>query len=115
MDSITEEKQIESHKLEAMTGGWFVGNFEPTVIKTDAVEVGVKYYKKGTSEKRHYHKVARELTVIVSGKVEMDGKVYSKGDIVDIPAGVASDFRALEDTVTTVVKLPGALNDKYFS
>lgn len=38
---------------------------------------------------------------------------YGPGDIIKILPGEYTDFCALEDTVTSVVKLPGALNDKY--
>ncbi|OAT41183.1 hypothetical protein M988_2360 [Hafnia paralvei ATCC 29927] len=43
----------------------------------------------------------------------MSGVEYIAGDIIEIAPGEATDFYAIEDTVTTVVKLPGALNDKY--
>ena len=33
-------------KLEDMVKGWFIGNFDPTLIKTNDVEVAVKEYKK---------------------------------------------------------------------
>jgi mannose-6-phosphate isomerase-like protein (cupin superfamily) len=100
-------------KLEKMIKGWFVGHFEPTLYKTEAVEVGVKIYKAGTHESWHYHKIATEITVIISGRVRMNGKEFSEGDIVVIEPGEGSDFEVLEDTVTTVVKLPGVRNDKY--
>lgn len=100
-------------KLEDMVKGWFVGNFDPTLIKTNDVEVAVKEYKKGDYEEKHYHKIATEITVIVSGKVKMNGIEYSKGDIIVIEPNEATDFEALEDTVNTVVKFPGACDDKY--
>lgn len=100
-------------KLEDMVKGWFVGNFDPTLIKTNDVEVAVKEYQKGDSEEKHYHKIATEITVIVSGKVRMNGIEYSKGDIIVIEPNEVTDFEALEDTVTTVVKYPGVKNDKY--
>lgn len=100
-------------KLEDMVKGWFVGNFDPTLIKTNDVEVAVKEYKKGDYEEKHYHKIATEITVIVSGKVRMNGIEYSKGDIIVIEPNEATDFHALEDAVNTVVKFPGASNDKY--
>jgi quercetin dioxygenase-like cupin family protein len=99
--------------LEDMVKGWFVGNFEPTLLKTNDVEVAVKEYKKGDSESKHYHKVATEITVIISGKVCMNGRVYSKGDIITMEPGEATDFEALEDSVNVVVKYPGANDDKY--
>jgi len=100
-------------KLEDMIKGWFVGNFDPTLIKTNDVEVAVKEYKKGDYEEKHYHKIATEITVIVSGRVKMNGIEYSKGDIIVIEPNEATDFEALEDTVNTVVKFPGANNDRY--
>tara|TARA_R110001583_G_scaffold111063_2_gene260141 strand:+ start:18052 stop:18387 length:336 start_codon:yes stop_codon:yes gene_type:complete len=100
-------------KLENMFKGWFVGNFEPTLIKTNDVEVAVKEYKKGDFEESHYHKVATEITVIMSGRVMMNGIEYTKGDIVVTDPNESTDFFALEDSINTVVKFPGASNDKY--
>jgi len=100
-------------KLDNMVNGWFVGNFEPTLLKTNDVEVAVKSYKKGDCEDKHYHKIATEITVIVSGKVKMNNVVYSKGDIIVIEPNEFTDFEALEDTVCSVVKYPGANDDKY--
>lgn len=99
--------------LNDMTKGWFVGNFEPTLIKTNDVEVAVKYYKAGDAESRHYHKIATELTVVVSGNIRMNGVEYTDGDIIVIEPGDVTDFQALTDAVNTVVKFPGASNDKY--
>lgn len=96
-----------------MVKGWFVGNFEPTLIQTHDVEVAVKEYKKGDYEARHYHKLATEVTVIAVGRVRMNGVEYGRGDIVVIEPNEATDFEVLEDTVTTVVKYPGASHDKY--
>lgn len=100
-------------KLDDMIKGWFIGNFDPTLIKTNDVEVAVKEYKKGDYEEKHYHKIATEITVIVSGKVRMNGIEYKKGDIIVIEPNEVTDFEALEDTVNTVVKFPGTNNDKY--
>jgi len=99
--------------LNDMVKGWFVGNFEPTLIATDAVEVAVKEYKQGDYEVLHHHKVATEITVITSGHVRMNGQEYRKGAIIVIAPHEATDFEALEDSTTTVVKFPGASNDKY--
>ena len=100
-------------KLDNMIKGWFVGNFEPSILKTNDVEVAVKEYKKGDKEDTHYHKIATEITVIVSGKVKMNNFTYMQGDIITIEPHESTDFEAIEDTVCTVVKYPGASNDKY--
>ena len=104
---------MKKARLEDMIKGWFVGNFDPTLIRTNDVEVAVKEYAKGAYEERHHHKLSTEITVIVSGKVRMNGIEYVKGDIIVIAPFEATDFEVLEDTITTVVKYPGANNDKY--
>jgi hypothetical protein len=100
-------------KLEDMLGGWFIGNFNPSLYKTNVVEVAVKNYKAGDIEEAHYHKIATEFTVIVNGVVRMNGIEYSKGSILTIIPLEATDFYAITDVTTVVVKIPGASNDKY--
>jgi quercetin dioxygenase-like cupin family protein len=104
---------MKKARLDKMVKGWFVGNFDPTLIRTNDVEVAVKEYRKGEYERRHHHKLATEITVIALGKVRMNGVEYTKGDIIVIEPNEATDFEALEDTITTVVKYPGADYDKY--
>jgi len=107
------ERKMEKSDLSQMTRGWFVGGFEPTLYKTTDVEVAVQHFKAGDQEARHCHKIATEITVIISGRAIMNSNEYKAGDIVKIFPGEYTDFHAVEDTVTAVVKLPGALNDKY--
>lgn len=104
---------MERYRLDDMTRGWFVGDFTPTALATRAAEVGIKHYRAGDREARHYHKIAREITVIQSGRVQMNGVEYASGDIVVINPMESTDFVVLEDTVTLVVKVPGAVDDKY--
>lgn len=105
--------KMKKDKLQNMKKGWFVGNFSPTVLRTNDVEVAVKTYKKGSSEERHFHKVATEVTVIISGLVVMNGVEYGEGDVITVAPCESTDFLAVDDTVTVVVKHPGQTNDKY--
>lgn len=100
-------------KLKDMHSGWFIGNFKPSVFKTNDVEVAIKKYREGDYENAHYHKLATEFTVIVSGSVKMNNEIYTEGDVIVIEPYESTDFRAMTDVITTVVKLPGANNDKY--
>lgn len=99
--------------LSDMTKGWFVGNFTPTVLSTNQVEVAVKRYKAGEYEPAHHHKIATEITVITDGEVKMNGFIYKAGAILVIGPNTPTDFLALTDVTTTVVKYPGANDDKY--
>ena len=102
-----------TENLNNMTKGWFIGNFDPSLFKTNDVEVAVKRYKAGDHEDAHYHKIATEYTVIIDGEVEMNGVRYRKDDIIVMEPGEATDFTAITDSVNVVVKMPGANNDKY--
>jgi len=104
---------IKRYQLDQFTKGWFVGNFNPTILPTDAVEVAVKHYHAGQVETPHYHKVATELTLIVSGRVRMSGEEVGPGEIIRIEPGQATDFVPLTDVTTVVVKMPCVAGDKY--
>jgi hypothetical protein len=104
---------LEKFEINNMFKGWFIGNFEPTLYQTNDVEVAVKHYKAGDFENTHYHKIATEFTVILNGQVEMNGIKYYNNDIVKVNPGVSTDFKAITDVTTVVVKIPGAQNDKY--
>jgi len=100
-------------QLKDMVTGWFVGDFAPAVLRSTACEVAVKHYAAGDREDVHHHKVATEITLIVSGEVEMMGQRWSAGDIVVVEPGEATDFLAVTDAVNVVVKLPSVAGDKY--
>lgn len=104
---------MKKSNINQFVRGWIVGAFEPTLFETNDVEFAIQEFKKGTKESSHCHKIATEITVIVQGKAVMKGLILNKGDIVTISPGEFTDFEALEDTTTAVIKLPGALNDKY--
>ncbi|MEO7293718.1 MAG: hypothetical protein ABIW34_11480 [Ginsengibacter sp.] len=107
--------KAETFYLQDMIKGWFVGNFEPAVLKTNDVEVAIKHYQLGDHEESHYHKIATEITVVQKGIVEMNGIQHGEGAIIKLAPGVSTDFKAITDVTTIVVKIPGANNDKYFN
>lgn len=100
-------------KLADMTKGWFVGDFAPTAVRTKVAEVAVKTYSAGALEKRHLHKIAEEVTLILHGQARMNDTRYDAGDIVVIEPGEAAEFEAITDVTTVVVKLPSVAGDKY--
>lgn len=106
---------MKSYRLEDMVKGWFIGSFEPTAFPTKNCEVAVKKYKAGDHDQAHFHKVATEVTLILSGQVRMIGRVWGEGDILVLEPGVITDFEAISDVVSVVVKLPGVTDDKYLA
>jgi len=100
--------------IEEFFKGWLVGDFEPNLIRSTDIEVGLKYYEKGDYEATHVHKVAVEFTIVVEGKVRMLGSEWNKGDIIRVDPKVSTDFKVLsEKAITLVIKSPSCTNDKY--
>jgi hypothetical protein len=104
---------VTRRHLSEMVGGWIVGDFEPTCLRTAACEVACKHYDAGAHEAAHVHRVATEITLIAAGRVVMNGQTYGTGDILVLDPGDATDFTAVEPTITVVVKMPSVKGDKY--
>ncbi len=104
---------MKTDNLKKMKKGWFIGDFNPSLYRTDNFEVGIKRYKKGDKEEAHFHKVATEYTVVVDGTVRMFDIEFSGGDIIIAEPGDVTDFISLTDSVTAVVKIPCVKDDKY--
>lgn len=100
-------------RLDDMVRGWFVGAFEPTALHSPACEVAFRKYVAGESEAAHFHKVASEVTLLLEGRMRMAGREWGPGDIVVLAPGEVSAFEALTDLTLVVVKVPGALGDKF--
>jgi quercetin dioxygenase-like cupin family protein len=99
--------------LEEFTKGWLVGDFEPALFKTKDIEVGIKYYKAGDKEEKHYHKVATEYSIVLYGSVRMLDQIFKQGQIVTVLPNVENKFECLEDACIVVIKTPSVIGDKY--
>jgi hypothetical protein len=106
---------IEKFNLNDMIKGWFIGDFEPSLYKTEAVEVAVKSYNSGDFEEEHYHKIATEFTVVIEGIVELNDIQYGVNDIIKIEPGTSAKFKSITKSLTVVVKIPGVKNDKFIT
>ncbi len=100
-------------KIDEFYKGWLVGDFDPSLVKTKDIEVGVKFYKAGDREDVHYHKIATEWTCVISGKISMNGQIYTSGEMAVVNPGEINEFISLEDSSTLVIKTPSVVGDKY--
>lgn len=103
---------MKKYRLKDFTGGWYLGDFYPTVLKTDAVEVAFKHHKKGEEWPRHAQKVAIEVNYIVAGMLKMNGVLCRKGDIIVVDPGEFIKPIFLSDVKVVVVKIPSLPSDK---
>lgn len=102
------------YKLENMTKGWFVGNFSPSAHNAD-YEIGLKRYIAGNTEQKHHHKLATEFTVVVLGKISMNGVLFTDGDIIQVDPFEDVKFECIEDAITIVFKTISVIGDKYIT
>ena len=100
-------------KIDDFIRGWIIGNFEPSLLKTELFEVGLMRHKAGEVWPKHYHKVGTEYNVLVSGKMIIQGKELISGDVFVFNPGEVADPIFLEDCSVLVVKVPSILGDKY--
>jgi len=107
-----EHGSVIIKKIDEMIKGWFVGNFEPTAYKTDAVEVSYKKHKKDEQYEMHYQTKVTEVNLLISGEMIMHDQKLVAGDIFILNPFEISDQQFLQDCEVICVKLPGIVNDK---
>jgi len=100
-------------KLSDFSNGWFIGDFEPTLLKTSQFEVAHHKYIKGYKGIPHTHKVSTEYNYVISGKLIASGEEVNSGEIFTYFPNEVSDVTFLEDTDLIIIKSPSIPNDKF--
>ena len=104
---------MEVKRISDFKGGWFVGNFEPSVFLTKDFEVCYVKHTRGEKWPVHYHKVAMEINYMIRGVMRICGKTVTQGDIFIIEPFEVADPVFLTDCEVMVIKTPSVKNDKY--
>lgn len=104
---------IAKHHITDFIGGWFIGDFEPSILKTKDFEVSIKTHLQDEQWPHHYHKEATEFNYVFSGKVKIEDVVYEAGDIFVIYPEYIVRPEFLEDCTILCVKTPSKIGDKY--
>ena len=104
---------MEVKRISDFKGGWFVGNFQPSVFFTKDFEVCYKKHSRGEAWPVHYHKVAMEINYMIRGIMRICGKTVTQGDIFIIEPFEVADPVFLTDCEVMVIKTPSVKNDKY--
>ena len=103
---------MDKVNISQFVGGWFVGNFEPTLFMNQHLEIGVKIFRTGDTEPSHKQILATEITVISEGSVRIGNLLLGRGEMLVIHPGEYADFEALTDGSLTCVKFPSIPSDK---
>lgn len=104
---------MEVFKLKNMIKGWFVGDFEPVVLRTDQFEVAYQTHKAGERHDIHYHKKSREYNLLIHGRMIINEQEFNDGDIFILEPYEVSEPTFLTDVELVVVRTPSIKGDKY--
>ena len=107
-------------RLEEMQGGWWIGNFKPSILQTTLFEVAYKCHRQGTEWPTHYQETATEYNLLVHGTMHMTSgthlrlkhRLLTPGDIFIVEPGEITKPVFLEDVEVMVVKVPSLPSDK---
>lgn len=99
--------------ISDMVGGWYIGNFTPSVWQTEDFEVSFKLHKKNEEWPAHHHKVATEINYLVFGAMKMCDTYLVGGDIFVVEPNEVADPVFFEDCGIVCVKVPSVKGDKY--
>lgn len=103
---------MQTHHLQSMRNGWFIGRFEPSVLTTPLFEVALHAHPKGYRGERHFHAHATEVNCVVRGRVVANGEELGPGAIFVFEPGEVCDVTFVEDTELIVVKTPSVPGDR---
>jgi hypothetical protein len=92
--------------------GWFIGDFESAVYRTQDFEVCYQHNPRGKPA-THIHKIVTEITLVISGRQICNGEIFAAGDICILEPGDISQIEYLEDTQVVTIKTPSIPSDKF--
>jgi hypothetical protein len=93
--------------------GWFIGNFDGAVHRTKDFEVTYQKNQRGQTAS-HIHKLAYEITLVISGRQICNGQMFVAGDICILEPGDISQIEYLEETEVVTIKTPSIPDDKHY-
>ena len=103
---------MKVYKIQDFKKGWVIGNFEPSVFKHASFEAGMKFFKEGETEGNHYQNIATEVTFVAEGIIEINGVMFSIGDVIVINPNEVSDFKSVTSSKLFCIKFPSIPSDK---
>lgn len=95
---------IMTYRIEGFKGGWFIGNFVPSLLPFANIEVAYQKHLKGEKIVTHYHRNGREFTLVIKGVERINGQIYREGDIIVIEPYTVAEVEIIEDLEVLVVK-----------
>lgn len=105
---------IKTGCIHEFKNGWLMGNFVPSLVKTEDFEIAIHRHQASTGGGDHIHKIATEYNIVIDGEVVLDHtiSIRQNGYWITEP-GQSFDVYFKEYTTLLVIKLPSVPDDKY--
>ena len=105
---------MQIHKLENFIGGWIIGDFEPSLVRTTAVEAGLKIHRRDEAIERHFHRDTTEYNILVAGEMIINGIHLKPEDVFVVAPSECVHVEVLtKDAKVMVIKMPSKPGDKF--
>lgn len=102
---------MEIYKIDKFKDGWFVGNFEPSILKED-FEVGIKYFSEKDIIIPHVHNKSKEINLIIYGSAVVNDITLNKGDIFMFCEGDIARVKYLCESCVLIVRNKSLKDEK---
>lgn len=106
-------RQNKKWSLSDFIGGWFIGNFEPNIFKTEKYEVALITHCKDEKWDFHYHKLADEVNFLLEGRMLINERLIERGSLFVIQKNQLACPIFLENCKIICIKVPSVPTDKY--
>jgi quercetin dioxygenase-like cupin family protein len=104
---------MQISKISDYHRGWIIGDFAPSLVRSKEFEVGLLTHLKGEHWPSHFHAIATEYNVLISGKMTVNERKIERGDVFIIEPGEIVTPIFHEDCEVLCVKIPSMPKDKY--
>ena len=95
--------------------GWFVGDFEPCLLKNKYLEFGFKRIKANSKPDYHFHNIKTEYTILIEGQIllENDGRIIEPITTIILYPKEKNNQHYLKDSLIMIINVPSVKDDKY--
>ena len=104
---------MREYDVNYLIGGWFIGDFDKSVLKTTEFEVAYKTHYAGEHWESHYHAQAEEINYLIEGTMSINGSTLIGPTIFVLEKMEVADPIFITDVKLIVVKTPSIPGDKF--
>ncbi len=99
-------------RITEFVEGWLLGNFEPSLFRTETIEIAIKRFNAGEEHYCHFQGRATELTVVIEGKIELGGVTLERDEYLRLEPREHGTLKVWENSTVLSVKFPSIPGDK---